>query len=146
MHNPVAASPRMHPNLALTYRHAVETLHVALAAPDGGAGALPRIRALIDRVDIGPVAVTQDNTAGKPAAGPQDTPSKTRHPKNRRADLASRHEIILMGAIASMVELALGDGARRAANDGALGFDRALFMRSVKVVAGPGFEPGTFRL
>jgi site-specific DNA recombinase len=52
-------------------------------------------------------------------------------------------EIALTGEIAALVDLALGrDGTREAAADRG----RGLFLRSVKVVAGTGFEPVTFRL
>jgi site-specific DNA recombinase len=53
-------------------------------------------------------------------------------------------EIELIGEISSMIDLALGrDGARERHVPSA---DRDLFSRSVKVVAGRGFEPLTFRL
>jgi site-specific DNA recombinase len=53
-------------------------------------------------------------------------------------------EIELIGVISSIVDLALGgDGACERHAPGA---DRDLFSRSVKVVAGRGFEPLTFRL
>ena len=52
------------------------------------------------------------------------------------------HEIELVGEIAAMVELAIGHGRGGAS----AGQDRGLFVRSVKVVAGAGFEPAAFRL
>ncbi len=53
-------------------------------------------------------------------------------------------EIELIGEIAAMVALGLTDGGKgRAAN---LASDPGLFERSIKVVAGTGFEPVTFRL
>ena len=45
-------------------------------------------------------------------------------------------EIELVGEIAAMLRLGMGEAAA----------DRGLFERSVKVVAGTGFEPVTFRL
>jgi hypothetical protein len=48
-------------------------------------------------------------------------------------------EIELIGEIAAMVSLGHGVMPRRAS-------DRVLFARSMKVVAGTGFEPVTFRL
>ncbi len=50
-------------------------------------------------------------------------------------------EVELMGEIAAMIDLALG----RSASQISAG-DRDLFSGSVKVVAGIGFEPMTFRL
>ena len=112
-------SPRLHPNLAETYRAKVTDLHEALKAEDGGRAALEAVRSLIERVEIGPPA---EGTA-------------------KRAPT-----IVLTGEIASMVALALedGPGTRKAARFGAA--DHDLFARSVKVVAGIGFEPMTFRL
>ncbi len=53
-------------------------------------------------------------------------------------------EIELIGEIAAMVPLGLTDkGKGRAAK---LAGDPGLFERSIKVVAGTGFEPVTFRL
>jgi Transposase IS66 family len=49
-------------------------------------------------------------------------------------------EIALVGEIAAMVRLGLTNGTPVSAND------HDLFARSVKVVAGTGFEPVTFRL
>ena len=48
-------------------------------------------------------------------------------------------EVEIVGEIAKMVELGTGDKAKRATLDEAM-------TRSVKVVAGRGFEPLTFRL
>jgi site-specific DNA recombinase len=53
-------------------------------------------------------------------------------------------EIELIGEIASMMDLALGRHYVREHRPG--GGERDLFCRSVKVVAGIGFEPMTFRL
>ncbi len=52
------------------------------------------------------------------------------------------YEVELVGEIASMVRLA--NGTRKAAPEGADVPD--LYRSSVKVVAGGGFEPTTFRL
>jgi site-specific DNA recombinase len=54
------------------------------------------------------------------------------------------YEIELIGEIAAMIDLAMTAGKARRPRAG--GIDRDLFSRSVKVVAGPGFEPGSFRL
>jgi len=53
-------------------------------------------------------------------------------------------EIELIGHIAAMVRLGLPD--ERADSRRVSAADHALFARSVKVVAGTGFEPVTFRL
>ena len=53
-------------------------------------------------------------------------------------------EIELIGEIAAMVELGMA-GAERP-RPGLTGSDRGLFGRSVKLVAGIGFEPMTFRV
>ncbi len=57
---------------------------------------------------------------------------------------AGGHEIELIGEIAAMIRLA--SGAERAKAGSAAPADPDLFVRSVKVVAGVGFEPTTFRL
>ena len=125
--------PRMHPNLAGVYRERVEHLQAALAAPDGGTGALEAVRTLIDRIDIGTAPAVSGHL------------SRT-SPTDRNAKAFP--DIVLTGAIASMIELALGGDLvgrqQKAARAGAAGSD--LFSRSVKVVAGRGFEPLTFRL
>jgi site-specific DNA recombinase len=56
----------------------------------------------------------------------------------------SGREIELAGAIAAMVELAM-DGTPRGASRRSRS-DSALFNRSVRLVAGAGFEPAAFRL
>lgn len=49
--------PQLHPNLAEIYRAKVQTLQDALsAAPSGGTAALQAARALIDRIELKPVA------------------------------------------------------------------------------------------
>ena len=53
-------------------------------------------------------------------------------------------EVELVGEIASMVEVAMTPERKNAAREGAALDERA--RRSVKVVAGTGFEPATFRL
>ena len=61
----------------------------------------------------------------------------------RPAEGAKGVEIELVGEIAALVRLGMGErGNKQVAAAG----DRALFDRSVKVVAGTGFEPVTFRL
>ena len=111
--------PLLHPNLAETYRERVTDLHAALTREDGGTAALEAVRALIERVDVSP----PDGDA------PRSLP-----------------KIVLTGAIAAMVGLALEPGSRtsKAALCGA-GVS-GLFASSVMVVAGTGFEPVTFRL
>ena len=52
-------------------------------------------------------------------------------------------EIEVVGELAAMVRLGMGEPAERGAVTAA---GRDLFARSVKVVAGTGFEPVTFRL
>ncbi len=52
-------------------------------------------------------------------------------------------EVELIGEIASMIRLGLSESQQRPR---AVGADPDLFARSVKVVAGIGFEPMTFRL
>ena len=111
--------PLLHPNLAETYRERVTDLHAALTREDGGTAALEAVRALIERVDVSPP--DGDDTRSLP-------------------------KIVLTGAIAAMVGLALEPGSRtsKAALCGA-GVS-GLFASSVMVVAGTGFEPVTFRL
>ncbi len=50
----------------------------------------------------------------------------------------------MIGAIAAMVALGLTDGGK--GNAAKLAGDPGLFESSIKVVAGTGFEPVTFRL
>ncbi len=54
------------------------------------------------------------------------------------------YEIELVDEIAAMIGLGMGDKRTKAAPGEAAGHD--VFARSVKVVAGVGFEPTTFRL
>ena len=111
--------PLLHPNLAETYRERVTDLHAALTREDGGTAALEAVRALIERVEI---------SGGE------------------LGDAAGQPKIVLTGAIAAMVGLALEPGSR--ASKSALGGAgvSGLFASSVMVVAGTGFEPVTFRL
>ena len=95
-----APLPAMHPNLAEVYRNKVANLQQAITASPGNAGVLERLRDLVDRVDVGP---------GADKAIP---------------------EIVLTGALASMLKLALPDTVGLATS----GHD--LFLSSVKVVAG----------
>ncbi len=57
---------------------------------------------------------------------------------------AAGFEIELIGEIARMIEVASGSGTQKTAPLGTV--VRGLSERSVKVVAGTGFEPVTFRL
>jgi len=114
---PASTAPSIHPNLAELYRQRVETLQTELAAANGdNTAVLEALRELIERVDVGP------GTEGEP-------------------------EIILTGALAAMVRLGLPVPPTKTtpSTTGAEGVPD-LFGCSVKVVAGPGFEPGTFRL
>ena len=107
---PQARAPSLHPNLAEVYRSKVGALHDELAKSDGGNTAvLEALRDLIDRVELGP-----KDANGEP-------------------------EIILTGALASMVRLGMGQAAAKLS-------DRDLFLSSVKVVAGARFERAAFRL
>ena len=115
---PATKAPSIHPHLAELYRQRVEALQTKLAAADGSRGTvLEALRELIERVDIGPAP-----NGGEP-------------------------EIILTGALAAMVRLGLPDDPTKTkpSTSGAEGVPD-LFNRSVKVVAGTGFEPVTFRL
>ena len=53
---------------------------------------------------------------------------------------------VLTGEIAAMVRLGMGGAAQGAGAGSGAGPGPDLFQRSVKVVAGTGFEPVTFRL
>jgi hypothetical protein len=166
LQNPARAAPRMHPNLAGIYRERVENLHTALAAPDGGRESLEAVRTLIERIDVGtpkqnPAVgdvptlthdILPEKIVGRSEAAPTDTQSPDLA-KPRRAGRGSAKlpDIVLTGAIASMVELAMGyapkAGVQHAMRAKALRGDGSdLFLSSVKVVAGIGFEPMTFRL
>jgi DNA invertase Pin-like site-specific DNA recombinase len=103
--------PLLHPNLAQTYRERVTDLHAALTREDGGTAALEAVRALIERVNVSPPY----------GDDPRSLP-----------------KIVLTGAIAAMVGLALEPGSRtpKAALFGA-GVS-GLFASSVMVVAGTG--------
>ena len=91
-------------------------LAAALSGPDGQE-ALELVRGLIERAEVFPAAA---------GGGP---------------------EIVLTGEIGAMVRLALGRSAAPVGPAAAVsGPSPDLFMRSVKVVAGTGFEPVTFRL
>ena len=115
------AMPRLHPNLGEIYRAKVAALAEALSGPDGQE-ALALVRGLVARVEVLPPV----------AAG--EAP-----------------EIVLTGEIAAMVGLGLGQAPTRGPATGTApgavaGAGSDLFMSSVKVVAGIGFEPMTFRL
>ncbi len=156
LQNPARAAPRMHPNLAGIYRERVENLHTALASPDGGRESLEAVRSLIERIDVGTPkqnpavgdvpTITHDilpeKIVGRSEAAPTDTQSPDLA-KPRRAGRGSAKlpDIVLTGAIASMVELAMGyapkAGVQHAMRAKALRGDGSdLFLSSVKVVAG----------
>ena len=61
----------------------------------------------------------------------------------RPAESGAGLEIELVGEIAAMVRLGMGTGGRDSMGEA---LDRGLFDGSVKLVAGTGFEPVTFRL
>ncbi len=111
---PAPEAPRLHPNLPLIYKERVTALQEALKANPDGREALESARGLIDRVVLTP--------AGE----------------------GRGYEIELVGEIAAMIGLGMGDKRTKAAPGEAAGHD--VFARSVKVVAGAGFEPATFRL
>jgi site-specific DNA recombinase len=108
---------RLHPNLAELYRSQVDNLHQALAHPTTRDEAFAILRQLIERVTVRP------------------------HEEGV--------EIELEGEIVAMVEVALGSDAASSA-DSKTALRRLMLddgsRRSVKVVAGRGFEPLTFRL
>ncbi|WBO61037.1 zinc ribbon domain-containing protein [Acidocella sp. MX-AZ03] len=115
---PAAPAPAIHPNLAGLYRQRVAALHTELAAANGSNNAsLEAMRDLIERIEVGPA--------------PKD----------------GEPQIILTGALASMVRLGLPPTPTKT-TPSARSTEGVpdLFMSSVLVVAGPGFEPGTFRL
>jgi site-specific DNA recombinase len=108
---------RLHPNLAELYRKQIEGLHRALAHPATRDEAFAILRQLIERVTV--------------------------HPRDDGV------EIELQGEIVAMVEVALGSDAT-GPTDSKTALRRLMLddgsRRSVKVVAGRGFEPLTFRL
>jgi site-specific DNA recombinase len=107
---PAAAVPSLHPNLAELYRSKVTMLHEELTTSNSNNTAV--LEALRDLIE--------------------------------RVDFDPGHhcepEIILTGALASMVRLGLGDTRRPAPEN------HDLFSSSVKMVAGARFELTTFRL
>ena len=107
---PAANVPSLHPNLAELYRNRVATLHEELTSSNGNNTAV--LEALRDLIERVDFGPGQD---GEP-------------------------EIILTGALASMVRLGLDD-SRRPGHE-----SPDLFSSSVKVVAGARFELTTFRL
>jgi site-specific DNA recombinase len=108
---------RLHPNLGELYRRQVEDLQGALTHPATRDEAFTILRDLIEQVSIRPGA--------------------------------HGVEVELEGAIVAMVEVALGSDATRP-TDSKTALRRLVLddgsRRSVKVVAGRGFEPLTFRL
>ncbi|MCC5979917.1 MAG: recombinase family protein [Salinarimonas sp.] len=118
---PAPTPVRLHPNLAKLYREKVAALELALKDESTRTEALTLARSLIEAVVLHPI---------------EDRSSQG-------------YEIELIGEIAQMVEVALDaapspTGNKKAARRGAA--LRAEERRSVKVVAGVGFEPTTFRL
>jgi len=120
--NRQAPLPALHPNLAEIYRSKVAGLQEALISGSPSSSVLERLRDLVERVDIRP---RSDGQNGVP-------------------------EITITGAIASMIRLGLPElkvpNANAAQNPTASALGHDLFVSSVKVVAGVGFEPTTFRL
>ena len=113
---PAPSPVRLHPDLAELYRKKVQALHEALHDPATEAEALEIVRSLIEQVIV------------RPRQG-------------------GGVEVELVGEIAAMVEVAqaAGGGPNAKAAPGRAALDD-LGRRSVKVVAGTGFEPVTFRL
>lgn len=113
---PAPSPVRLHPNLADLYRAKVGALREALEREDTRDEAFGILRGLVEKVMLHP------RPKGEPG-----------------------FEIELVGDIAAMVEVAMGSS-----NGNALRGDRRALgegdIRSVKVVAGTGFEPVTFRL
>ena len=101
--------PLLHPHLAETYRERVTDLHAALTREDGGTAALEAVRALIERVDVSP----------PDGDDPRSLP-----------------KIVLTGAIAAMVGLALEPGSRTPKSARVGAGVSGLFASSVMVVAG----------
>ena len=113
---PQSAPVLLHPNLAELYRRKVETLHNALRDEASGPEALEIMRSLIAQVDV-----TYSKEDG--------------------------FTIELIGEIAAMVMAAQSeaDPQRKNAAPERTAFDERT-ISSVKLVAGAGFEPTTFRL
>ena len=116
--------PHLHPNLPQAYRRQMERLGEALAVGPDNIAALEAVRGLIERIILYPL----------PERG---------------------FEIEVLGDIAAMIRLGqagqTGQSAQPGTQDGAAilygsGAVSDLFVGSVKVVAGTGFEPVTFRL
>ena len=117
---PVEPMPRLHGNMSEVYRRKVADLSEHLADPASSRVALEIIRGLIEKVQV------------LPASG------------------GSRPDIILTGELAAMLRLSLDDGVSKtltaAQVEARAAGGSGLFYSSVKVVAGIGFEPMTFRL
>jgi site-specific DNA recombinase len=118
-----ATPPRLHPNIAGVYRERVARLREALAAA-GGTEVLEEVRTLIDRVEVHP----PEEPGGQP-----------------RLELIG--ELTAMLRAAGVVLPArigvVGAGCEKGPRTGAVG---PCGDCSVKVDAGTGFEPVTFRL
>ena len=110
-------APRLHPNLAEVYRDKILRLRNALSNPVGGVEVLEGARALIERVEVYPPA---------------------------EAGAAPRIELV--GHLTSMLRLAGVFGAGNAKSPSGVPGGLGVLLSSVKVDAGTGFEPVTFRL
>ena len=117
----VPEQPRLHPNLPQSYRRQMERLGEALEAGPDNIAALEAVRGLIERIIIYPL--------------PEHC-----------------FEIEILGDIAAMIRLGQAgqSGVAPTQNGGQIHVGSPavsnLFSSSVKVVAGTGFEPVTFRL
>ncbi len=118
--NPTPPPPRLIGNLSAIYRQKVADLATLLGDPQESRASLEIVRGLIDKIEVSP-----GQAGGAPV-------------------------IMLTGELAAMLRLGLGEGdpeRRIAARETALAASGSdMFCGSVKVVAGTGFEPVTFRL
>ena len=112
------AQPYLHPALPDLYRSRMGLLQEALEGDADDHGALEAIRSLIERIELHPLE-------------------------------GHGFEIEVVGDIAVMIRLAQSDHSTTPNNAAILGRSDTvpeMFDRSLKVVAGTGFEPVTFRL
>ncbi|WP_137128543.1 recombinase family protein [Roseomonas sp. HF4] len=118
-----AIPPRLHPNIAGVYRERVTRLREALAA-EGGTEVLEEVRALVDRVEV--------HAPVEPGGAP-------------RLELIGELTAMLRAAGVVLPARAgvVGGGREKGPRAVAVG---PVAERSVKVDAGTGFEPVTFRL
>ena len=121
-----AAPPRLHPNIAGLYRQRVARLREALAA-EGGTEVLEEVRALIERVEV--------HAPAEPGGAPRLELIGELTAMLRAAG------VVLPDALGAMASL--GSGRAKGPRAVAVGPDVEC---SVKVDAGTGFEPVTFRL